>query len=220
MTGLISYWKLDEASGTRVDAHGTNHLTDNNTVGQATGIAGSAGQFIRANSEYLSVAHNPTLSLSNTSFTISLWAYFDSLTDYRMLASKYRDVPPREFYIEYAPNVSRLRFWMNYSSVIAANALGAPSAGTWYFLVCWFDMTAGTMNIQINNGGINTLNGASAADADAQATPFLLGARNDNGVHDHMDGRLDEVGLWRRVLTAGERTELFSSGVGLPYPFP
>ena len=31
-TSLISYWNLDEDSGTRNDSHGTNHLTDNNTV--------------------------------------------------------------------------------------------------------------------------------------------------------------------------------------------
>jgi hypothetical protein len=30
--GLESYWNLDESSGTRVDSHGTNDLTDNNTV--------------------------------------------------------------------------------------------------------------------------------------------------------------------------------------------
>lgn len=32
--GLISYWMLDEVSGTRNDSHGTNHLTSNNGVTQ------------------------------------------------------------------------------------------------------------------------------------------------------------------------------------------
>lgn len=35
--GLASWWDLDEASGTRSDSHGTNNLTDNNTVTQAGG---------------------------------------------------------------------------------------------------------------------------------------------------------------------------------------
>lgn len=34
---LISWWSLDEASGTRYDSHGTNHLTDNNTVSSEAG---------------------------------------------------------------------------------------------------------------------------------------------------------------------------------------
>jgi len=38
-TNLISHWLLNEASGTtRNDSHGTNHLTDNNTVTTAPGI--------------------------------------------------------------------------------------------------------------------------------------------------------------------------------------
>jgi len=35
---LIAYWNLDEVSGTRVDSHNSNNLTDNNTVTQAIGL--------------------------------------------------------------------------------------------------------------------------------------------------------------------------------------
>lgn len=35
---LVSYWDLDEKSGTRNDSHGTNHLTDNGSVTQAKGV--------------------------------------------------------------------------------------------------------------------------------------------------------------------------------------
>ena len=34
---LVSFWHLNEPSGTRYDAHGSNDLTDNNTVGVTTG---------------------------------------------------------------------------------------------------------------------------------------------------------------------------------------
>ena len=37
-TGLVSWWSLSETSGTRYDQHGTNNLTDNNSVGWAAGI--------------------------------------------------------------------------------------------------------------------------------------------------------------------------------------
>lgn len=36
---LDAWWELDEASGTRMDYHGTNHLADNNTVTAASGIS-------------------------------------------------------------------------------------------------------------------------------------------------------------------------------------
>mgnify|MGYP003641999950 CR=1 FL=1 len=37
-TDLVSWWSLSETSGTRYDQHGTNNLTDNNSVGWAAGI--------------------------------------------------------------------------------------------------------------------------------------------------------------------------------------
>jgi hypothetical protein len=37
--GLVSYWNLDEQSGTAYDSHGSNDLTDNNTVLYGTGLA-------------------------------------------------------------------------------------------------------------------------------------------------------------------------------------
>jgi hypothetical protein len=46
---LISWWNLNEASGTRNDSHGTNHLTDNNGVTREAGIpcvAAAAGNRI------------------------------------------------------------------------------------------------------------------------------------------------------------------------------
>ena len=42
LTSLISYWKLDETSGTRVDVVSGNDLTDNNTVG----VDGKSAKFI------------------------------------------------------------------------------------------------------------------------------------------------------------------------------
>ncbi len=36
--GLVSFWNFDEESGTRSDAHGSNNLTDNNTVTFGPGV--------------------------------------------------------------------------------------------------------------------------------------------------------------------------------------
>jgi hypothetical protein len=44
--GLVSFWNLWEPRGTRYDSHGTNHLTDNNTVGAAQGpVEIQAGEY-------------------------------------------------------------------------------------------------------------------------------------------------------------------------------
>src|SRR3990167_7395409 len=72
-TGLISWWSLDEASGQRNDSHGSNHLTDNNTVLSAAGKVGNAADFEKSNSEFLSIADNPNLSTGDIDFTIAIW---------------------------------------------------------------------------------------------------------------------------------------------------
>ena len=50
------------------------------------------------------------------------------------------------------------------------------------------------------------------------ADGFASGARTDT-VPSYFDGRIDEVGLWKRVLSASECTCLVNSGTGCLYPF-
>jgi hypothetical protein len=54
VNGLVSYWKLDEASGTRVDAVGTNHLTPTNAPIGALGKIGNACDFEADSTQFLS----------------------------------------------------------------------------------------------------------------------------------------------------------------------
>lgn len=75
LTGLISAYQLDEASGDRSDSHTNNFdLTDNNTVGSNTGEGGTgtAADFTAANSEYL---HGATTNLNGSIFTANVWFY-------------------------------------------------------------------------------------------------------------------------------------------------
>src|SRR4051794_40520428 len=82
LANLVSYWKLDEASTgvapvTRNDSHGTNHLTDNNTVTSAAGKLGNAAQFTAANSESLSRIDNASLRFGDEDFSLAFWFWPD-----------------------------------------------------------------------------------------------------------------------------------------------
>ncbi len=79
LTDLKAHWKLNEASGARVDSHGSNDLTDNNTVTQVAGKIGNAAQFTAANSEWLSRGTDVDLGLgADTDCTWAGWFYMDS----------------------------------------------------------------------------------------------------------------------------------------------
>jgi hypothetical protein len=77
-TGLVSYWELEESSGTRNDSHGSNNLTDVNTVGVATGIQGDAADFVRANTESLTITDASQTGLDITGdMSLSFWMNVD-----------------------------------------------------------------------------------------------------------------------------------------------
>ena len=54
-TSLVSYWELEESSGTRTDSHGSNDLTAINTPGQGTGIQGNCLDVEETNQEGLTI---------------------------------------------------------------------------------------------------------------------------------------------------------------------
>ncbi len=219
LASLVAYWKLDEASGTRSDSHGSCHLTDNNTVTQAGGKLANAAQFTRANSEYLSLADNASMSTGDIDFTVQAWVYLDSKPVNMFIVAK-DNGSPREYRLDYVQASDRFRFFAFTSSdsvagIVSADSLGAPATGTWYHLLAWHDATANTVSIQVNGGTVDAA-GTVGVPSDTAAS-LWIGA--ENGTNHFFDGRIDEVAFWKRTLTSGERSSLYAAGAGLEYPF-
>lgn len=218
-TNLVAWWSLDETSGTRADSHGSNDLTDNNTVLYGTGVQGNAGDFELSTSEYLSIADNTDLSTGNIDFTICAWVKAESLGANAAIISKQdTGTPDREYLIGYANGSSR--FYITVSSdgsattIEEADNLGAPSTGTWYFIVAWHDAVNDTLNIQVNNGTVDSQ--AYASGVHDSAADFNIGANNEGG-NLYWDGLIDEVAFFKAVLTSEERTWLYNGGNGRVY---
>jgi hypothetical protein len=222
LTSLGAHWKMEEASGTRNDSHGTNHLTDNNTVTAAGGKVGTnAAQFTAANLEYFSLADNAALSVGDIDFCFVVWVYLDSKgTNRTILVKGTANTTAGLEYRLYFNSVAD-RFDWDVSNgttltTVRANNLGAPSLATWYQLACWHDSVNNQIGIQGNNGTADTA--AHTVGSQDTAGNFRIGARVDSATL-HWDGRVDSVSFWKRVLTAGEKTSLYNAGAGLDYPF-
>lgn len=212
-TNLISYWPLDEASGTRSDAYGSNHLTDNNTVGQAAGKVGNAADFIAANLEYLNRADNALLSMGDIDFTLACWVWVNSLPGTSMgIVTKWQG--SLEYMIYYRGFTQNFAFIVNNGGYGECNPAGPTTANTWHFVVAWHDSVANTVNLQIDNGAI-TSNPWSNGVTDG-TDYFGIG---NYSAGQWLGGRVDELGLWKRVLTAAERDYLWNGGAGRAYPF-
>lgn len=223
LTGLVSYWKLDEASGQRNDSHGTNHLTDNNTVGQAAGKLTNAASFVSANSETLSVVSNADLQSGNRSFSFAGWVYLVNWgIAWVYLITKYANADTGEFILYYdatAPGQGQLS-WAVYDHVGGANtgtyALTTLTTGAWYFIYAYQDIATGKVGLSVNDGATQEVNYTISTYANNAA--LCLGGSPDDSAFYHW-GYMDGWGRWNRVLTAAEVTQLYNSGNGLDYPF-
>ena len=220
--GLAAYWKLDEASGTRSDSAASSHLTDNNTVTVNAGKRGNAAQFTRTNSEFLSIADNPSVSTGDIDFTIAAWGYLDSKNALMVMVHKGSTTgSDLEYGLRYDSTADRFQFLVSPAGndIVSVNAdsLGSPSIGTWYYLVGWHDSVNNTINIQeVTNGTVDSLSYTTGL-ADRGGV-FYVGRKGDGSVFARFwDGRIDEVGLWKRVLTDQERADLYNSGNGNTY---
>jgi len=88
------------------------------------------------------------------------------------------------------------------------------SVNTWYFFVVTFTDADKKLRVYINNG---TPNVSSALPGSVVVTPSTLMLGDARSTTTNWNGQIDEVGLWSRVLTAQELTDLFNSGAGLFY---
>jgi hypothetical protein len=219
LDGLVAYWKLDETSGTRIDSTGSNNLTDNGGVGSTIGKQGNAASFSGSND--LSLTSSTDLRLDNTDFTVAFWVNFDTLPvgAFITILGKHDGLGLREywFYRHQSTNKIALLTSPNGTTVEFLNTVGPSlNTGQWYFVVGERNNATNTATLYIHDGinwdsGSFTSNGVWAGTA-------LFGISRTGGF-ERLEGIVDEVGIWNKLLTAAERTQLWNSGSGLTFPF-
>jgi hypothetical protein len=218
LDGLVAYWKLDEASGIRFDSVGTNHLSDNNTVGSAIGKIGNAASFVAANSEYLSSA-SAALDLTGN-YSISVWINFtSSITS--IVLGRYNDGANRGFAIRTSNGEIQFYHAVQGSSEggFISNVINSPPSyndGTWHHCVATFEIGIGSA-LYINNTLVGTAN-TTTSGISSYTQAFRVGAQ-DGVPGRYYTGEADEIGIWGRVLTPAERTQIYNGGAGITYPF-
>lgn len=223
LTGLVAYWALDEASGTRADAtgRGNSFATVNNAPGNTTGKVGSAIQLTSASSQWLKAASTADLTIGDNDCTIALWVCLDSKSGQRTFLSKWSDntTADQEYTVQYVDSTNRFRFWIGgFSKSVDATTLGSPSLSTWYFIVAQHDAANDLIKIGVNAGTLDTAATAGVAPT-SHSMDLGLGSQKAQVSANQMDGRIDEVGIWKRLLTSGEITALYNAGAGRTYPF-
>lgn len=217
---LTACWSMDETSGTRADSTSNAlDLTDNNTVGSATGIISNAASFTAASSEWLSRAENPLLR-GGASSSMSFWMYQPtSIADNRVIFNKW----PNGFIVRTAGGGDDLLIVYGASADDSAQTTTVGmAADTWYHVVLIYDGGGSTNADKLKvyvNGSAHTLtfiNAPPASISDSGAD-FNIGRWSTLGYY--MEGRIDEFGFFQRAITSSEVAELYNSGAGIACPF-
>ncbi len=211
----VFYYKMDETSGIRYDSIGVNDLSDNNTVGSASGKISTAARFVAGDADCLIRANNPTLQTGDISFSFSLWIYIEALIAGTIFSKAEGDANE---YILWLINGNQPRFQIMsgldsfyYSATWGANL----SLNTWYHLYLFHDAVNNQMGIRVNNGT-------------AVVEPIPQGPRAGTDVFkvsgsafstNFYSGRVDEFGMFKRLFTDAEVTRIYNGGLGLGYPF-
>lgn len=222
-TSLESYWACDEASGNLTDTVGTNTLTNNNTVGVASGLISGARDFESGSSQYFSIADNASISVGDIDYAFAVWVNFESLAATQTIAAHW-DGPgnQRAWRLDYDFPTSRFVYYVSSDGLssgqvtVSASSFGAASTATWYYVIAQHDATANTISIQVNNGTVDST--SHSLGVLNSTAGFKIGAINPTPTQ-FFDGLMDEISFWKRTLSTQDRTDLYNSGAGLTYPF-
>lgn len=210
---------MDEHSGTRVDSHGSNDLTDVGSTGFATGKINDAAAFTFPFGERLEIADNTDISTGDIDFTLAAWIYPTQASDPMNIIAKWKfDDGNQEYAFYQGSFTSRFNFKVssagnNETNVTASSV--ALSNDTWYFAVMWHDSVNNEIAIQVNDGTVHTTSHSGGVFDSASKLVFGTGTLAEAS----FTGRIDSVSFWKRLLTSGERTSLYNGGAGLDYPF-
>lgn len=203
-TNLQAYYKLD---GNSTDSAGSNNGTDTNITYNTSNGKINQGAGFDGSTSLISIGN--AAGLNSASFTYTAWIKPTSFTNTNYIVSTA---------VAGAPS------WRIDSSVATQNLSKAGiinigssntalTANVFSFVAVTYDGTTATFY----------LNGV-ADGTPSSAQTFLTEVRQigvfttPSSVTD-FSGAIDEVGIWSRVLTGAEITQLYNHGAGLQYPF-
>lgn len=214
---LVAYWKMDEESGTRVDATGRgNNLTPANAPAGVSGKINNAVRLVSSSKQVISHTHNADLSCGDIDFTFWTWIKLRSKTTDQIFLHKdeENEVDPNyavaEYELYYISSSDRLVMDMFGGGVTASN-FGSPPVDEFIFVEVYYISSSNITGIRVNNANQNEVVNVS--------TPFASSGSFEIGGVVYLDSGyanadIDETGFVKRLLTTDERVYLYNGGNG------
>jgi hypothetical protein len=223
--GLASYWKLNESNGNAVDSVGPNTLTNNNGVTYSSGKINNGANFVRTSTQSLSITDGSQTGLNITGdISVSFWIKISGIPangqQYYIAAKAGPGSNTQGYNFDYIrddtdfPAGSHTAIAVNYWKDNLRTYIAAPydlGTGVWHHVVIATTVASETASIYVDGVSQSTSVLANSTNSIGASTEsFILGT--------DLDGSLDEIGIWDRVLTSDEVSQLYNNGNGITLP--
>jgi len=203
---------MDEAvsSGTRYDSHVFGlDLSDVGATPYAGGVKGNALAPDQV-SDGLERSDHQLLSV-NYSWSVAGWFYCGNRTHNPRIVRKTTGTAPEYHLYHQTVNPWRMAFLLYHSGGSSEVIPGGYSLvdSNWYFFYAWLAGSSNVMGLRINDSleALADIDPYTATDSDSPLE-VMKNATVD---------RVDELGMWQRVLTGSEVTALYNGGAGITY---
>jgi hypothetical protein len=212
---LVGYWRLDDGTGSTVanDLTGANHgtLVDLDAATDWT-TGRAAGALNVAAAGYVNVPRSVSIDSITDRVTIAGWAYLDAaspIMDYATIASREDGTTiDQHYHISIDMLAGVPVFFLKTESGLPRLTIPGPQPTpvprlTWIHIAGTYDGSIARLYVNGQEVDSEAVTGRFRPDN----TPFILGANGngpDLGVTERFPGRVDEIMLYRRALSAAE----------------
>ncbi len=208
--GLISYWPLNEGSGSAAEDVMSGH--GGTLQSGATWVNGKIGKAIDTNNSGFVVIVEHA-DLRPNAISVQMWASIDSFGNWRGLVGNFQDNGSNESgYCFYTTSNSVA--WYVSDGSFKTIAAPAVTASEWVHFVGTYD--GSYLRLYVNGDEVSGSPVSVGGSINWTYTPLdmNIGRYHDDNENFASDARIDEVALWDRALTAAEVSFLYNGGQG------
>jgi len=206
LTG-VGYWPLDQVNATTTpDASGNGH--DGTLVNGPTLTAGKTGNALQFTGGNQYVDTGASILDTTGNYSVSAWVEIDQPGNgFETAVSQDSDSGHSEFFLQYSGQDHVFAFSFAGGRALAPTP---PQAGMWYDLVGVRDVQHNQMRLYVNGQLAGTV---AYCPGNAATGHTLIGrAQYNNSPVDFWGGKIDQVHVYDRALSADEIAMLYTSG--------
>ena len=242
ITGSISYWNDNYNISSYTDSYIPGRKAQSSSSQEFSSFTSSSSSIefssfssssssgdeafaadFNGTTQFLNIADNTDLSMSDVDFHICVFAFLDVKTgNNKTILGKFNTeaADDRGYLLLYSVGDDQFRWIVSADGTVGtvtnlfSTNLPTVNTGTWYMINVWHDSVNDEIGMRINDGDILTT--AHTGGVFDNVTDFKIGAFNTTELQ-FIDGRVSQARIWKnRILTESEMNEIFNLGNGYP----